>query len=437
MKRLSLFVAGLLATSAVWALTDQDWPNWRGPAFNGSAKATGLPESWSATNGLAWTVDLPGPSGATPVIAGDKVFLTSTDSQGNLLLLCFDRNEGKKLWEQPVGIGSKVVGRNNLAASSPVTDGQRVICMFGTGDIAAFDLDGKELWKRDLGKEFGRYSIMWLYGSSPMLDQGRLYVQVLQRNPLPDDYPFNEAKKERESYVMALNPADGKEIWRQVRATDSTKESQESYASPIPFKGPHGNELLVVGGDHVSAHKAETGEELWRARLYEKRDDWYRIVTSPIGYKGLVYASGPKGQPVVAFRDGGKGNVTTEKLAWSFSESPTDWATPLILDDKFFVLDGQKHVLTRLNPETGEKVWTGKLDSDVIWSSPTGADGKIYLVSERGTALVVSAGDEFKILAKIELGDGPVKSSVAVAHGQLFIRTAHKLWCVGKAASTN
>ena len=437
MKPLCLLVTGLIATSAAWALDDQDWANWRGPSYSGASKVTGLAESWSTTNGVAWSADLPGPSGATPIIVGDRVFVTTTEPQGNLLLLAFDRKTGTKLWEQVVGIGSKTVGRNNLAASSPVSDGKIVVCIFGTGDLAAFDLDGKEVWKRDLGKDYGRFAIMWLYGSSPVIEDGRLYIQVLQRNPVPDDYPFVEAKKERESYILALDPATGKDLWRQVRATDSTKESSESYATPIPFKGPLGNELLVVGGDHVSAHKAETGEELWRARLYEKRDDWYRIVTSPVAYKNLVYASGPKGQPVVAVRDGGKGNVTDSNVAWRFTESPTDWATPALSGDKLYVLDGQKHVLTRLNAETGEKVWAGKLDSDVIWSSPTVADGKVYLISERGTAIVTTAGDDFKVLSRTEMGDGPVKSSVAVARGQLFIRTARKLWCIARPTSAN
>jgi outer membrane protein assembly factor BamB len=156
-----------------------------------------------------------------------------------------------------------------------------------------------------------------------------------------------------------------------------------------------------------------------------------------VAYKNLVFASGPKGQPVVAVKDGGKGNVTDSNISWRFSESPTDWATPALAGGKLFVLDGQKHILSCLNAETGEKAWAGKFESDVIWSSPTVADGKVYVVSERGAVFVASAGDEFKVLSRIEMGDGPVKSTVAVAQGQLFVRTAQKLWCIGGSPATN
>ena len=119
-------------------------------------------------------------------------------------------------------------------------------------------------------------------------------------------------------------------------------------------------------------------------------------------------------------------------MAWQFNDAPTDWATPLILDGKLFILDGNKKVLSRLDPKTGAKEWTGTLDSDVMWSSPTGADGKIYMTSEKGTVWVVDAGNEFKILSRLDLDEGPTRSSVVVAHNQLFVRTAKNLYCFGK-----
>jgi outer membrane protein assembly factor BamB len=173
------------------------------------------------------------------------------------------------------------------------------------------------------------------------------------------------------------------------------------------------------------------GSEIWRSRLYEKRDDWYRIVTSPVAFDGMIYASGPKGQPVVAYREGAKGEVGDAQVAWRFQENPTDWSTPLVFDGKLFVLDGGKRVLSRLNPKTGAVVWTGKLPgTGPIWGSPTGADGKIYLVSEDGTTSVVSAGDEFKILNTTRFTDeSPFRGSVAVAQGEVFIRSARQLYC--------
>ncbi len=412
--------------------TGEDWPQWRGPHFDGSARATGLPAELSASN-TVWKAELPGKSGATPIIWENTVFVSSADAQRQLNLLALDRATGKVRWTSTVAVGDKDVGRNNMASPSPVTDGKRVIAMFGTGDLAAFDFSGKELWHRNLGKDYGKFAVMWIYGSSPTLFEGRLYVQVLQRPEVPPDYPQIDGNPTRESYLLQIDPATGKTLWKQVRHTDSTKESNEAYSTPIPYRGVTGTQLLVVGGDHVSGHRLADGTEIWRARLYEKRDDWYRIVTSPVAMDGLIYASGPKGQPVVAFREGARGEVGDAQVAWRFQENPTDWSTPLVYDGKLFVLDGGKRVLSRLNPKTGAVAWSGKLPgTGPIWGSPTGADGKIYLASEEGTVSVVSAGDEFKILSTTRIADeAPVRGSIAVAKGQVFLRTAKQLHCFG------
>ena len=410
---------------------ETDWANWRGPNYDGSSPATGLPTDFSVGQ-AAWVTPLPGPAGATPITWGDRIFLTSPDSSKNLDLLCIDKKSGKVLWSQVVAVGDKEKGRNNLAAPSPVTDGQRVIALFGTGDIAAFDYDGKLLWQRALYKDYGRFAIMWLYGSSPLLFDGTLYLQVLQREEMPGDYPFFDGKPARESFLLALDPATGKTKWKQNRETDSTKESHESYATPLPWKGPHGTELVVVGGDHISAHRLADGTEIWRARLYEKRDDWYRIVTSPVAAGGFLLGSGPKGQPVVAFRTDGTGDVTKTHREWEFKDAPTDWSTPLVYQDKLYVLDGGRRVLSRVDPKTGSKEWSEKLDlSDAIWSSPTGGDGRIFLLSEEGNLVICEAGSHFKQLAKVALGEGPCRSSVVVAGKSVLVRTARQLFKFG------
>ncbi len=430
MKKIAAWIALLLA--GLPSALGGNWPQWRGPHFNGFTEAQHLPSALSRDD-IVWSTPLPARAGATPVVWDDHVFLNSPDGAGNLVLIALDRRTGQERWRRTVGVGDKESGRNNLSAPSPVTDGKSVITLFGSGDLMAFDFEGRELWKRNLGKDFGRFAVMWIYGSSPVLYEGRLYVQVLQRNPMPSDYPLYDGKPERESYLLCVDPANGHDLWRQVRATDSTKESQEAYSTPVPYRGANGDELIVVGGDHASGHRLSDGVELWRARLYEKRDDWYRIVASPVTAPGFIFAGGPKGQPVVALKDGGKGDVTATHVAWRFTESPTDWSTPLVMNDRLYVLDGGKKVLSKLNPKTGEKEWSGKLPvGEVIWGSPTGADGKIYVHSEEGTIVVCDAGSEFKVLGTMTLeGEGPCRGSIAVAHDQLFVRTAKKLYCLG------
>lgn len=425
---LLLVVLGVLGMSASAA---DDWSQWRGPHFNGSAQIGSLPAEFSKSD-ARWVAAMPGPAGSTPVVWGDRIFLTSPDEAKNLNLLCLDAKDGKILWSRTVAVGDKDKGRNNMAAPSPVTDGKRVIAMFGTGDVAAFDFEGREIWKRPLYRDYGRFAIMWIYGASPLLLDGQLIIPVLQRDEMPPDYPLFDGKPARESFLLSLDAATGETLWKAARSTDSTKESHESYATPIPYRGARGTEILIVGGDHVSGHDPKSGAEYWRARLYEKRDDWYRIVTSAVSLDGLIYASGPKGQPVVAFREGGNGEVTSTHKVWEFTEAPTDWATPLVLDGRLFILDGGRRILSRVDPKTGKAVWTGKLDvAEPIWSSPTGADGKIYLVSEKGTVLVVGAGDEFKVLHRLDLDEGPVRSTVVPITGGVLVRTARNLYCFG------
>jgi outer membrane protein assembly factor BamB len=430
----------LLLAALAFALPAQaeNWPQWRGPAFNGSSSERGLPSTWSATEGVKWSVPMPGPSGATPAIWGDAVFVSTPDANKNLQLMCLNRKDGSVRWQKQVGTGDITKGKGNMASPSPITDGKAVYALFGTGDLAALDFQGNVLWQRNLGNDYGKFSIMWIYGSSPLLFEGKLYVQVLQRNPAPPDYPgMAGGSPERESYLLALDPATGKTLWKQARASDAKLESQESYATPVPHIGPDGKaQILLVGGDCLTGHDARTGAELWRAYGFNpKGGEWMRIVPSPVSAAGLAIACGPKKEPLLAFKTDGKGDVTQSHLAWTFNEKKTpDVCTPAFYDGKLFALDGDSKTLTCLDPKTGEKKWQGNLDTrTVIRSSPTAADGKIYIIDEKGTVFVCSAGDAFQVLATIPMGGSEgTRASIAVSDGQLFVRTTEKLYCVGK-----
>ncbi len=426
--------AGLALALAVGARAE-NWPQWRGPSFNGSTTESGLPSQWDATNGAAWAAPLPGYSGATPVIWGDSIFVSSPDPEKNLLLICFDRKTGQVRWQKVVAAAAnRERGRNNMASPSPATDGHSVFALFGTGDLAAYDFSGKVLWRRQLAKDYGRLAINWLYGSSPMLYHGRLYVQVIQSTPPNGLSQPRDGTACPDSFLLCLDPATGRNIWRHVRPTDAIAEAQESYGTPIPWEGAAGTEILIAGGNYVTANAADTGEEIWRCSgLNPRGERFWRLVPSPVVADGMVIACGPKRDPVLAIRDGGKGLVTGTHLAWQLKEHTSDCVTPLAYDHRLYVLDGDHQVITCLAPKTGEKRWQGNLGVEEIFrASPTGADGKIYCLSEKGTAVVLQAGPEFKILSTIPMGEGPVRSSIAVSRGQLFIRTAKHLYCVGK-----
>jgi outer membrane protein assembly factor BamB len=413
-----------LAALAGWGA---NWPQWRGPFLNGSTTETNLPETWSKTENVLWSTPLPGPGHATPIIWEDTVFVTSPDADANLLLFCLDRGTGQVRWQKTVGVGNRRQGRNNMASPSPVTDGKTVWALFGTGDLAACDFSGQQLWARSLTKEYGRFVLNWIYGSSPMYYKGRLYVEVLRRMP-------------GESFLLCLDPQTGSNIWRNVRPTDAVAESQEAYSTPMPGECEGRTEIVVAGGDYVTGHDAATGEELWRGggmRNFRHRGD-SRLVPSPLLADGLVFVCGAKRNPFLAFHDCGKGDVTSNGLAWSYSEYSTDCTTPLFYQDKIFMLDGDKQMMVCMEPATGKVNWKQSLGvSEIFRASPTGADGKIYCFSEYATAVVMSAADG-KILQTIPMGEGAQTDeglshgTIAAAQGCLFARTSARLFCIGK-----
>jgi outer membrane protein assembly factor BamB len=404
-----------------------NWPQWRGPFFNGSTTETNLPSTWSKTENVLWTAPLPGLSHATPIVWNDSVFVSSPDSDKNLLLLCLDRRTGEIRWQKEAGVGDKTDGRNNMASPSPVTDGKTVWVMYGTGDLAAYDFSGKQLWARQLAKEYGKFIVKWLYGSSPLLYKNRLYIEVLQS---ADD----TSNPKRESFLLCLDPKSGKNIWRYVRPTDASEESQEAYSTPVPGECPGGTEIVVVGGNYVTGHDAKTGAELWRGGGLEnlRQPDSSRQVTTPLLADGLVFVTGPKHNPMLAFNDCGKGDITTSGLAWTRPQNPPDCPTPLFYQGKLFSLDGDKQMMVCLDPKTGQALWQQPLGNREIYrASPTGADGKIYCLSENATVVVLSAADG-QVLSTIKMEEGLAHATIAAAQGCLFVRTAQNLYCIGK-----
>lgn len=435
-------VGGLMA-AAGWLVPalagmGEEWPNWRGPHFNGASEERDLPAAFSKTNAVKWCAPLPGPSAATPVVWGERVFVSAAEpATKTLWALGLDRRTGRELWRRPCGQGFARDDRSNFASPSPVTDGKRVWFYYGTGDLAAFDLDGAPLWSRNLQNDYGQFAFLWTYGSSPLLFDGRLYVQVLQR-----DVPVQgrgRADAPNESYLLALDPASGRELWRRVRPSDARQESREAYSTPLPVTLDGRTELVVVGGDCVTGHSAETGEELWRWGTWNpQRITHWRLVPSAVAGDGVVLACAPKGGAVYAFKAGARGVLDDAALAWVSRDRnvSSDVCTPLFYRGRFYVLNGERRVLSRIVPASGQVEWTGELGrGPKIEASPTAADGRIYFMDHAGTVYVVAADEQFRLLDTVNMadpGDDRLRSSIAVSGGNLFIRTGSKLYCVGR-----
>jgi outer membrane protein assembly factor BamB len=434
-----LTLGGLIAVTApVPTVRAENWSQWRGPFFNGSTTEKGLPTTFSKTENVKWVAGLPGPSAATPIIWNDRVFVSSVDQNaGTLQALCLDRGSGKILWKKEAGVGLGLDDRSNYASPSPVTDGKLAWFFYGNGQLIAFDLDGKEAWFRNIQKDYGQFAFQWTFSSSPTLYDGRLYLQVLQR-----DVPVHgrgRADGPIDSFLLAMDPATGKELWKVIRPSDARQESHEAYSTPIPFADSGRKEILIAGGDCLTGHDPATGRELWRWGTWnpKKTPDW-RLVPSPAAGGGVVLACAPKGSPVYAVKAGGTGALGESGLAWTSGERviSSDVSTALFYQDRFYILNSDRKSIARVVPDSGKIEWTGEPGSPAkIESSPTGADGKIYFMNQRGDVYVVDAGEQFKVLhtaAMGDEGDRDLRSSIAVAQGCLFIRTGMKLYSVGK-----
>jgi len=431
---LPLVVSAVAASSLALA---ENWPQWRGPFSNGSTTETGLPATWSVEGkqNIAWVAPLPGSSAATPIVWGDRVFVSSVDKDTkDLLALCLDAATGKVLWRKPVGKDRKApVGGNNMACPSPVTDGKAVWFYYGTGLLLAFDFEGKQLWARELEKDCGEFVVKYGYSSSPLLFKGKLHIVVMQ-NASPQKYSRTHDNRPGplESFLLALDPASGKTLWKHVRPTNATDESVETYLSPIPYEASGRAEIIIPGGECVTGHDAATGDELWRW-WYQPADrqTWQRTVNSAVPGDGLVYAVRPKHRSVFAIKGGGKGELGDDGLAWRLDQVVPDVITPLLYQGRLYVANDANRVMACLDAKTGKKLWEGKLEMNgVLRASPTAADGKVYVISQNGEVAVLAAGDEFKVVSRIQMGEGPCLSSIAAANGRLFIRTAKGLYCI-------
>lgn len=421
----------------------ENWPQWRGPSGNGSTSETGLPDSCDPA--LAkWSIALPGSGNATPAVWNDRVFITSEDpASKGLLALCVNAGDGSIRWQQRLG---DVINapRNNGATPSPVTDGERVGFLFGSGDLAVLDADGKVLWRKNLVADYGNFATKFGYSSSPLLWDGKLYIQILRR-PKPYSGPAG-MDEPLESLLLSLDLLTGKELWKLVRKSDAVGESFESYATPVALDGGARKELLIQGGDTLSGHDPATGAELWSFNYNPKRESLWRLVASPVTVDGLIVATTPRGGPLMALKTGATGMLDTGALVWTYEERTTDSGTPLIYQGLIYVLQSDKSnawsgvskhppgiYLLVVDPATGKECGRCQIAPGGTWrSSPTGADGKIYLMSEDGEVVVVSAGTDGKILSRFDYGGKSSCATIAIANGGIFIRTDSKLTCISK-----
>ena len=429
------------------------WPQWRGPNGVGSSStAKDLPVSWSATDNVAWRVKLPSWSAATPIIWGDYVFITSAEegfdealrfgSRGGpggpgggrfrqnarpesnehtkLFLLALNRKDGSVLWRRETADNNRIYRKQNMASPSPVTDGKHVWVMTGVGVLTSFDFKGNQQWRRDMQKDYGKFGLNWGYASSPKLHEGRLYVQVL--HGMRTDDP---------SYVLAIDAATGKTLWKVDRPTDAPHESPDNYATPILVPVEDKLQLVVSGGDYVTGHDLDSGKELWRLGGFNpSQNRANRTISSSVAVDDLVFTSSRSGRPFIGFRAGGSGDITGKNEVWT-NNLGADVPTPTT-DGKTLYIVNDRGIVVSLDPKSGETLWERqRIEPGTYSSSPLLADGKIYATNEDGATTVLKADGEFEILAVNKLNEYTLASPVAVGN-QIFLRTMEHLYCFAK-----
>ncbi len=448
MKFTTPLLALVLFTQAASA---ENWPNWRGPNQDGSSSEAGLPVKFSKTEGVKWAADLPGIAASVPVIWGDNVFITAPiEAEKKLVGFCYDKQTGKEKWRTTISEGGELMwdDKSNLSSPSPATDGDRVYFLFANAVAAACDFSGKIVWKRDFKETHGAFATQWTYGSSPTIDGGKLYIQVLQRNEtfkFQDKFEKGTPGKDLSSYVLAIDPATGKDIWKVTRPSLAAVESLEAFSSPVFTTYKDQRLMLISGGDTLTIHNAASGKEISRIATWNPPGDGYnkffRLVPSPVAGDGIALVCAPKNSPVFALPLDSKGET---KPVWQTETKgvTSDVPTPAFYKGKFYVLDGGKKTLSCLEPKTGKVVWTGELGGKTKFeSSPTVADGKVYCVNFWGEVYVAKADtDKFELLGMNEMGNGSkpngnfqsVRASISVSDSSLFIRTQDKLYRISK-----
>lgn len=425
-------------TPAVVALTAmaphrvaaENWPQWRGPHGNNVSLERDLPIVWSETRGLVWKCPLPQWGNSTPAIWGDAVFVTSHVDDQQLVLLKIDKSTGRLLWSREVGRGqtpreaparlhTKFHRLHNLATPSPVTDGQTVVVHFGNGDLAAYDFDGNQRWKRNLQEDHGKYSICWGHGNSPVIHDDTV-ISVCMQDSLADliDQP-------RESYVVAHGLGDGRTRWRVLRMTGAKAEQCDSYTTPLIHEHHGRLEMIVMGGNQLDAYDPGTGRRFWHLPNLVGG----RTVTGPTVEGDLVYATVGMRGPLLAVRLGGNGELNYRDVQWKYRTGTPDSVSPVVWGELLFTV-ADNGIVRCFDARKGYLKWKQRLPGDYK-ATPLVSEGRLFFLNTEGLCTVVSASPRFDKLTENKLDDQTI-ASPAASDGKIFIRGKTALYCLGR-----
>ena len=404
-----LFVA--LAALVANLAAAENWPCWRGPQGDGTSLEQKAPIQWSATNNIVWKKAVPGEGHSSPVIWGDRLFLTTAlkDTQERLLL-SFDRKFGDLLWQQAV-LKAPLEAKNNensYASATPTTDGEKVYVTFLDGDevvVAGYDFSGTQLWLARPGK----FKNQWGFSHTPVLFEDKVVVALYSKS---------------ENFVVALNRADGKTVWKTL-----VENPTQSFSPPLIREMAGRPQMIVPGNKAVTSYDPRNGRMLWF--VDGLADD---SVITPVYHEksGLVLTctSWPA-KVLVAVRPDGEGNVTSNKVVWKSSEGAPYVPSPIAVGDWFFTSSFGGKAAHCFEAATGKILW--KEPMGLHHASPVSANGLVYFLNDDGVMHVVKAEPKYELVARNELGE-KTYASPALCDGQMFLRGFKNLYCIGAPA---
>jgi len=402
-----------------------DWPAWRGPLANGICEEENLPEKWSATENVKWRVALPEAGNSTPIVWGERVFVTQAVGDRRTLM-CFDRAGGKLRWQSGVTAKEKepTHATNPYCSASPVTDGERVIVSFASDGLFCYDLEGKELWKRT---DLGRQIHIWGNATSPVLH---------------GDLCFLNFGPGETTYLLAVDKKTGRTVWKKDEETGYGKPPAAdadpnvkrasptfigSWTTPVLMKVEGKDQLLMSWPRRLAAYDPQTGAELWTCAGLNQL-----VYTSPIHDDGLVVAMGGFGGSMIGVRAGGSGDITSSRRVWQHARSPQRIGSGVVHQGHIYIHNDPGTAMC-IDLKTGTPVWTERLQgagkTGQNWSSVLLAGDRCYTITQGGDCFVFRASPKFALISVNSLGERS-NSSVVPSNGELFIRTHKALYCI-------
>jgi outer membrane protein assembly factor BamB len=414
-------LACLLLLLSTLPTVAEEWPGWRGPTHQGVSTEKNLPLRWNAAENenVAWKTAVPGEGWSSPIVWGDRVFVTTADDDGQSChVIALDRKTGAILWNQEVFrqvLGRKET-RNSFATPTPATDGERVYACFYDGSFAALDFSGKVVWTNRDHRFYSQHGL----GTSPILHDG-LLLMARDGSSDGDDKKLGWQKPWDKAYLLALDAKTGKDRWKGQRGL-----SRISHGVPTLWTAADGRvQIVSEAGDVVQGFDPRTGERLWSSEVIGEGKTPSTVVGD-----GMVFTAGGWGgkESIKAFRLGGSGDLKESNLLWQQRKGLPKVPSMLYVKPHLFAVS-DAGIATCMKAATGEVVWQERIRGNYS-ASPVFAENRVYFLADDGTTTVVEAGPKFKVLAENPLGE-KVQASMAVSHGQCFIRSTRNLYCIG------